>query len=90
VAKTGIVGPQSRFDQLVAVEIDEHHLTVRKFVAKAGLIKKEVGVSMMAWSFTDDDGGRIEPEKGLGRGTDELGIGVHGFARDVFNDVGFE
>ena len=44
----------------------------------------------MAGTFANGYRGRIETHEGLGRGPNELRIGVHRLSRDVFNDVGFK
>lgn len=45
---------------------------------------------MMSWSFADGHGGRVESEKGFGRGADELRVGVYRPTRNVFDDVGLQ
>jgi hypothetical protein len=44
----------------------------------------------MPWPFADGHRRRIETEESVCSGADELSVGVDGFPRGVFDDVGFE
>src|SRR5436190_1052219 len=42
---------------------------------------------MMPWPFADCNRSSAQTEEGFGRGTDELGVRIHRFPWNVFNDV---
>ena len=90
MAEAGIVRLKLGFDQLVAIEIHEPDLAMRKLIAKTRLMEEQIRVAMMPGAFGNGNGSRFESEKGFGRGADELRVGIHGFVWDVFDDVGFE
>ena len=90
MAKAGVVGLEFRLDELVAFEIDEPDMAMREMIAKTRVMEEQIRVAMMSGAFCNGNGSGSQSEKRLGRGTDQLGVSIHGFLGDVLHQVGLE
>jgi hypothetical protein len=90
MAKTGVVGLEFCLDELVAIEIDEPDMAMREMIAKTRVMEEQIRVAMMPGAFSNGNGSGSQSEKRLGRGTDQLGVSIHGSPGDVLHQVGLE
>src|SRR2546428_11558058 len=88
--KAGVVGLDFRLDEFVAIEIDEPYMAMREMIAKTRVMEEQIRVAMMPGAFSNGNGSGSQSEKRLGRGTDQLGVSIHGFLGDVLHQIGLE
>ena len=65
-------------------------MAMREMIAKTRVMEEQIRVAMMPGAFSNSNGSGSQSEKRLGRGTDQLGVSIHGFLGDVLHQVGLE
>src|SRR5262245_16167153 len=73
-AETGKVSSKPRFDQFVAIEIDEGDLAVDKLIPQSCFVEEQFRIAMMPRTFAYCDRSGIQPQESFSGRTDELRI----------------
>ena len=90
LAEAGIVRLELRFDEVVAIQIDELDLAMQHLIGETGFVHQQFGIAMMAGAFGDSYRTGFKPEEALASSADELRVRVYRPSRDVLDDIGLE
>ena len=90
MTQAGVAGLEFRLDEFVAIKIDETDVAMQELIAEARLMEEQFRVAMMTGAFSDGYGGGSQPQKGFGRGADQLRVRVHRSPWNVLHQIGLE